>query len=56
MALGIGLTVRIPGTVLEALVGKKSEFVRTPKYRVETKLDKVRSAKYLQTPELGTLG
>src|SRR5882724_9411338 len=46
MALGIGLTVTNTRAVLEALVGKKSEFVRTPKYRVETKLDKVRSAKY----------
>ena len=46
MALGIGLTVTNTRAVLEALVGKKTEFVRTPKYRVETKLDKVRSAKY----------
>jgi cellulose synthase/poly-beta-1,6-N-acetylglucosamine synthase-like glycosyltransferase len=46
MALGIGLTVTNTRAVLEALVGRKSEFVRTPKYRVETKLDRVRSAKY----------
>lgn len=46
MALGIGLTVTNTRAVLEALVGKKSAFVRTPKYRVESKLDKVSSAKY----------
>ena len=35
MALGIGLSVRNAFAVIEAIVGKKSEFVRTPKYRVE---------------------
>ena len=35
MALGIGLSVRNAIAVLEALWGHKSEFVRTPKYRVE---------------------
>jgi cellulose synthase/poly-beta-1,6-N-acetylglucosamine synthase-like glycosyltransferase len=35
MAVGIGLSVRNALAVLEAIVGKKSEFVRTPKYRVE---------------------
>jgi cellulose synthase/poly-beta-1,6-N-acetylglucosamine synthase-like glycosyltransferase len=35
MAVGIGLSVRNAVAVLEAIVGKKSEFVRTPKYRVE---------------------
>lgn len=37
MALGIGLSVRNAVAVLEALFGVKSEFVRTPKYRVEAK-------------------
>lgn len=37
MAVGIGLSVRNAIAVLEALVGVKSEFVRTPKYRVEGK-------------------
>jgi hypothetical protein len=32
--------------VLEALVGKKSAFARTPKYRVVSKLDKVGANKY----------
>ena len=35
MALGIGLAVRNALAVIEAILGKKSEFVRTPKYRVE---------------------
>jgi hypothetical protein len=35
MALGIGLAFSNARAVLEALLGMKSEFVRTPKYRVE---------------------
>jgi len=35
MAVGIGLSVRNALAVMEAIVGVKSEFVRTPKYRVE---------------------
>ena len=35
MAVGIGIAVRNAFGVMEAIVGKKSEFVRTPKYRVE---------------------
>jgi cellulose synthase/poly-beta-1,6-N-acetylglucosamine synthase-like glycosyltransferase len=35
MALGIGLSVRNALAVIEAILGVKSEFVRTPKYRVE---------------------
>src|SRR5579862_1464938 len=46
MALGIGLTVTNTRAVLEALIGKKSEFARTPKYHVESKKDKVRANKY----------
>ena len=37
MAVGIGLSVRNALGVLEAIFGVKSEFVRTPKYRVEGK-------------------
>ena len=32
--------------MLEALVGQKSAFARTPKYRVETKKDKINAIKY----------
>jgi len=46
MALGIGLTVTNTIAVLEALIGKQTAFVRTPKYRVETKKDVVRANKY----------
>jgi len=46
MALGIGLTVTNTHAVLEALVGKQSAFARTPKYRVESKKDKLRASKY----------
>ena len=37
MATGIGISVRNAQAVLEALVGKKSEFARTPKFRIEGK-------------------
>jgi cellulose synthase/poly-beta-1,6-N-acetylglucosamine synthase-like glycosyltransferase len=46
MALGIGLTITNTKAVLEALVGKQSAFTRTPKYRVESKKDKVGVTKY----------
>jgi cellulose synthase/poly-beta-1,6-N-acetylglucosamine synthase-like glycosyltransferase len=46
MSLGIGLTVTNTIAVLEALVGKQSAFARTPKYRVESKKDKVGAKKY----------
>jgi len=46
MALGIGLTITNTRAVLEALAGKQTAFARTPKYRVESKKDKVAAAKY----------
>jgi len=46
MALGIGLTITNTRAVLEALVGKQTAFARTPKYRVESKKDKIAAAKY----------
>ncbi|HVI09298.1 MAG TPA: cellulose synthase family protein [Candidatus Binatia bacterium] len=46
MALGIGLTITNTKAVLEALVGKESAFARTPKYRVQSKKDKVGATKY----------
>jgi hypothetical protein len=46
MALGIGLTVTNTLAVLEAVIGKQSAFARTPKYRVESKKDKVQATKY----------
>jgi cellulose synthase/poly-beta-1,6-N-acetylglucosamine synthase-like glycosyltransferase len=44
MALGIGLSVRNAVAVLEAILGVKSEFVRTPKYRVEANKTKSRES------------
>jgi len=46
MALGIGLTVTNTIAVIEALVGKQTAFARTPKYRLESKKDRLRAAKY----------
>src|SRR5882757_2248823 len=46
MALGIGLTITNTRAVLEALVGKQTAFARTPKYRVESKKDRIAAAKY----------
>src|SRR5215831_9146515 len=46
MALGIGLTITNTRAVLEALIGKQTAFARTPKYRVESKKDRVGATKY----------
>jgi cellulose synthase/poly-beta-1,6-N-acetylglucosamine synthase-like glycosyltransferase len=46
MALGIGLTVTNTIAVFEALIGKQTAFARTPKYRVESKKDKLHATKY----------
>jgi len=46
MALGIGLTVTNTRAVMEALFDKQTAFARTPKYRVESKKDKVRANTY----------
>ena len=46
MAIGIGLTVTNTKAVMEALLGIKSAFVRTPKYRVAQKGEKSQAAKY----------
>src|SRR3979411_1479927 len=46
MALGVGLTITNTKAVIEALMGKQTAFARTPKYRVESKQDKVGAKKY----------
>jgi cellulose synthase/poly-beta-1,6-N-acetylglucosamine synthase-like glycosyltransferase len=46
MALGIGLTITNTRAVLEALAGKQTPFARTPKYRLESKKDKIGAKKY----------
>src|SRR5438093_1082552 len=47
MATGIGLSLKNSKVVVEALLGRKSEFVRTPKYRVEGRADRWERKKYL---------
>ncbi len=46
MSLGIGLTITNTKAVLEALIGHKSAFARTPKYRVLKKGEKNQAKKY----------
>ena len=46
MALGIGLTLTNTRAVIEALLGIKSSFKRTPKYAVQSKADKAQGQKY----------
>ncbi len=46
MAIGIGISVRNAQAVIEAIVGKKSEFARTPKYKIEGKQDSFVTKKY----------
>jgi len=48
MATGIGLSVTNSMAVMEALCGKRSEFVRTPKYRVELKEEGWEHKKYVR--------
>jgi len=45
MGLGIGLTITNTKAVMEALVGIKSPFARTPKYRVVSKKERSAAAK-----------
>jgi cellulose synthase/poly-beta-1,6-N-acetylglucosamine synthase-like glycosyltransferase len=48
MATGIGLAVTNSVAVIEALMGKSSEFVRTPKYHVELKQEGWERKKYVR--------
>ena len=48
MSIGIGLAVNNTKAVFEAMMGKTSEFARTPKYRVEAQGDEWISKKYRQ--------
>ena len=48
MATGIGLSVTNSMAVIEALLGKQSDFVRTPKYRVELKEEGWEHKKYVR--------
>jgi len=48
MSVGIGLSVSNSKAVMEALLGIKSSFKRTPKYRIESKADRWATKKYLR--------
>jgi cellulose synthase/poly-beta-1,6-N-acetylglucosamine synthase-like glycosyltransferase len=48
MSVGIGLSVSNSKAVVEALLGIKSSFKRTPKYRIESKTDRWATKKYLR--------
>src|SRR5437660_1927623 len=48
MSVGIGLSVSNSKAVMEALLGIKSSFKRTPKYRIESKKDRWVTKKYLR--------
>jgi cellulose synthase/poly-beta-1,6-N-acetylglucosamine synthase-like glycosyltransferase len=49
MAIGIGLSVNNAKAVIEALLDKKSDFERTPKYGIERRSDDWISKKYRQS-------
>jgi len=49
MSIGIGLCVNNTKAVLEALFDKKTEFARTPKYRIEVDSDEWVGKKYRQS-------
>ncbi len=46
MGLGIGLCINNGRGVFEALTGRKSSFIRTPKYKIENRQDTWRHKKY----------
>ena len=48
MATGIGLSIINSKAVIEALLGRQSEFVRTPKYRVEAREEGWERKKYVR--------
>ena len=49
MSIGIGLSINNTRAVFEALLGKQSEFARTPKYHIEANADEWIGKKYRQT-------
>jgi cellulose synthase/poly-beta-1,6-N-acetylglucosamine synthase-like glycosyltransferase len=55
MSIGIGLSVNNTRAVIEALLDKKTEFARTPKYGIEHESDDWVSKKYRQSVALQPL-
>jgi cellulose synthase/poly-beta-1,6-N-acetylglucosamine synthase-like glycosyltransferase len=52
MAIGIGLAVNNARAVIEALIGRQTEFARTPKYGIERQSDDWTDKKYKQSMAL----
>jgi len=52
LAIGIGLSLNNARAVVSALLGRRSPFVRTPKYRVDTAHDSWIGKDYLASKEL----
>ncbi|MCX7929435.1 MAG: glycosyltransferase family 2 protein [Chlorobi bacterium] len=50
MAGSMGLAINNTKAVIEALIGKRSEFTRTPKYRITSSNDDWRTRKYARMP------
>jgi hypothetical protein len=48
MSLGIGMSVSNSKAVIEAMLGIKTSFKRTPKYRIESKKDSWVTKNYLR--------
>lgn len=46
LTVGVGMSLNNCKAVLEAIFGHKSDFIRTPKYNVQSKLDKWKSKVY----------
>ena len=55
ISVGVGLAINNTKAVLEAFLGKKSEFRRTPKFAVTSKTDKWRSRSYVSSKEVTAL-
>jgi cellulose synthase/poly-beta-1,6-N-acetylglucosamine synthase-like glycosyltransferase len=50
MMIGTGIAISNTKAFIEALIGKKSAFMRTPKYRIESKKDAVRDRNRYRQP------
>jgi cellulose synthase/poly-beta-1,6-N-acetylglucosamine synthase-like glycosyltransferase len=56
MSLGIGLSLNNVRAVLEAIFGRRTEFTRTPKYRIEGGQGEWRSKKYRASANFSVFG
>ena len=55
ISVGVGMAINNSKAVLGAFLGKRSEFVRTPKFAVTTKQDTWRTRKYVSSKEITAL-